>query len=214
IAGVSALTMAISAYGFSQEISHFSAAGDTAAARIAEFADGDRSPGLSSITQAAFLRDCRNAIIAQAGLDLPQAQRGALQNACSNGALAITLSNPASSLAWMTAAHAKLASGNYLAANIDLEKSYRTGPNEGWVALLRAELVELNYSRIARGLLPHHDHDLTMILTNRDRDFVAGLFVAHPESRERITTLADTLPEPDKVRFLHSVQRLMARAKQ
>lgn len=212
IAGLSLVTMALSAFAFTQELSHFTAGGMSDEERIAAFISGDRVPGLSSQTQMSFMLDCRNAIVSPVGLALAEDERSRLYSACLSAARSVAAADPASSLAWFSGAQAALALGDYDLMNQLMAKSYSAGKNEGWVAKLRAELVELNFDRFDKALLPQHEADLALLVASYDMPAVATLYARTPGSRDRITDAAEALPEAKKGAFLRNVQRAMAEA--
>lgn len=183
--------LVLSAYAFSAELSHYTASTDSESDNIGAFISGARQPGLASATQMAFMLDCRTAISSPTGVALPQAQRTALYQSCFNGAQAVTRVNPAWSFAWYSAAFGALALNDDAGMNTDLAQSYSTGKTEGWVAVLRAELVEFYFSQVAPALLPLHDQDLALLLNGNNVAFLAALYVTQPASQERITKVVE-----------------------
>lgn len=206
-------TVGLSAAAFWAEQSHLFASGASVEERADAFTSGQRQVGLATITQRWFVIDCRNATVMAYRSNMPSDERRAVAESCLRGAQGITASTPASSFAWVGAAHASVALQDWDGMSRYLAASYSSGPQEGWIARYRVELAQDNWSRVSGAYREQSKDDLVLLANNMwsYSDFLAGLYARHPATRQALTEIVEQLSPQLQRRFLAAVSNTATR---
>lgn len=200
-------TFALSGVTLWAEQSHLLASGASVEERADAFVSGQRQVGFATITQRWFVIDCRNTTIMAYRSAMPTEKRREVAESCLRGAQEITSSTPASSFAWVGAAHASVALQDWDGMSRYLANSYSSGPQEGWIARYRVELAQDNWSRVSGPYRDQSKQDLALLANNMSSyaTFLAQMYVRHPAAREALTEVVEQLPTQEQRRFLGSV---------
>ncbi len=200
-------TFALSGVTLWAEQSHLFASGASVEERADAFISGQRQIGLATITQRWFVIDCRNTTVMAYRSAMPTDKRREVAESCLRGAQEITASTPASSFAWVGAAHASVALQDWDGMSRYLALSYSSGPQEGWIARYRAELAQDNWLRLSGPYRDQSRHDLALLANNMVSyaSFLAQMYVRHPAAREALTEVVEQLPPQAQRRFLGAV---------
>ncbi|GEM_PF-1897761 len=207
VALLSFMSVGVSGVAIWAEQSHLFASGTSVEERADAFISGQRQVGLATITQRWFVIDCRNTTVMAYRSTMPGEKRREVAESCLRGAHEIVASTPASSFAWVGAAHASAALQDWEGMSRYLAESYSTGPQEGWIARYRVELAQDNWSRISGGYLDQSQHDLVLLANNMGpyADFLAGLYARHPVARQALTDVIERASPLAQRLFLNAV---------
>ncbi len=173
--------------------------------RVEATIDGQRLPGLSSVAQFRYLRDCYDDARFRLGV---QSTRGdALVSACRQGSAEATLATPASSFAWYVDAVLAFLDGDFAGYNASLLRSYQTGMREMWISTQRFRFVEDFFFVLDDGLKDFHQQEMrAMAFTFAGAKVLADLYISRPSSRERILASVEGLDADKQKWFLAAVQ--------
>ena len=168
-----------------------------------ELLAGIAPAGLSVQSKSDFFADCRTALSTVQLRARPHAQLVKAVGTCRSVADRAAANSPSMSIAWFTGAFASIIIGDVEGFNARFLRAYLSGPNEQWLAELRFDLAERNYSDLHSNLLPHYAHDLRLLLASSLAvDRVAMRYLdADDETRQRIDQIAADLPKSVRERF-------------
>ena len=195
---------AITAY---QEFNVFVAGGISPASRFVALAGGAYRPGPSLLSKRLLLDTCLEAISGLYGRLQTAADRRAVLVRCLSEADTIVAGAPSFSYAWYIGALSAARLGDIAGFNTRMLRSQSSGPNEQWVAELRAELVEDHLEAATPTVLARHQADLRLLVSSRRGiAAISRRYVAVPGFRERIARIVETMPEADQARFVATVR--------
>jgi len=167
--------------------------------------------GASPSAKIAILDDCATAITSIYGRSRPTTDRQSLLQSCRSLAASVTSELPSSSYAWLIGAVDAIEGNDVAEFNRQLEISQSVGPDEQWVAEQRVELAEMHYDKLNDATRGGEVKDLALLAQSyRGVQTIAQRYVSHPDFRERITTVVETLPPADQQRFVSNVRRAAA----
>ena len=166
------------------------------------------SIGLSPLAKNIVLEDCVSALTSVFGRVQPSDRQGAVLKVCRDAAGEVTGAAPSSSYAWYVGALAASRAGDMTELSRGLSQSEATGPNEQWIAVLRADLAEEHRAVLDSRALAAEDRDLALLVQSQGGiAAIAARYIIQPDFRERITTIIETLSPSDQQRFLSSVKQ-------
>lgn len=181
-------------------------AGDRAF-RYQRLVDGEIDKGFSNNSKRLALDVCQKARVSYFGRLQPSDQQLDVAKTCLVLADEIVEGSPANGFAWYVGALMSSALFDTDGMNARLEHSYRTAPNEQWLAELRVNLAEDNLIRLSPTIRALHDQDLGMlVLSERGISSIARRWISEPSFRDRILAIVDRLSEHDQERFVDVVR--------
>lgn len=199
---------AVTAY---QEFDVFAAGGLGPADRFVALQRGTYRAAPSILAKQLVLDACAEGIrgvygLMQAGED----RRGVLEH-CRTEADAIAAEAPSYAYAHYIGALATAGLDDKDGFNARILRSQITGPNEQWVAELRAALVEDQFATAAPEVIARHDADLRLLVGSaRGIASISRRYVRQPDFRERIIAIVETMPEVDQAKFVSRVRQAAA----
>jgi hypothetical protein len=169
---------------------------------------GEAEPGFSAYANKRLLLSCLYGIVSVYGLaSTPAAHMQFAQN-CLAIADKVLEQSPTMSFAWEVRAAANGVLGDFSSMNNDLVASWRTGPNEQWVAEHRSNTAETYLSKLDAEARRAHEQDLAiLVLSNSGIASIAQRYMRQPDFRERITEIVSKMSDQDQRRFVGSVRR-------
>jgi hypothetical protein len=162
----------------------------------------------SSFARTAHLESCLVTLREIATSGSPSAEAlDNLSRACQAIAEAIVALSPLSSNAWFIAASFAARSGDFARASRYLDLSYRTGPNEQWIAERRVLFAYPLRDELDPSLKGKIDQDLALLLrTNQGVETLATRYVNDPAMRDHLVDIAVTLDPDTQSRFLSRIR--------
>jgi hypothetical protein len=195
-----------------QELDVFSAGGLGRADRFAALAAQNYRHAPSLLGKKLVLDACVEAIAGIYGRMQPGDQRLRVLEHCRSEAGSIVAEVPSHTYAYYVGALSAAGLDDRAGFNANLLRSQMTGPNEQWVAELRANLVETHFASAAPEVLERHQADLRLLVASaRGIASISDRYIDEPAFRERITAIVETMPQADQVRFVSTVRRAAAR---
>ncbi|MCP4182723.1 MAG: hypothetical protein GY761_05320 [Hyphomicrobiales bacterium] len=202
------LLLVIASFATYYELRPFIGAGSDRNARYQAYAESRRSSGLSTFSKDVILRDCLSVVTSIHGRMQSEAHRKKVMHNCQNEVKNITRYTPTHSFAWFTQALIASELSEVGKMNEGLNNSRLTGPNEQWIAEVRVELSEKNYSKLNPINVAGNDQDLLMLVkSRRGVKTIARRYIQKPEFRARIATLVEELTEENQLQFVNNVRR-------
>jgi hypothetical protein len=199
---------AVTAY---QEFDVFAAGGLGPADRFAALERGSYHDAPSILSKQLVLDACVEGIGGIYGLMQPGDARQAVLEHCRIEADAIAAEAPSYAYAHYVGALAAAGLGDADGFNARILRSQITGPNEQWVAELRAALVEDQLAAASPEVMARHSADLRLLVASaRGIASISRRFVREPDFRERITTIVETMSEADQAKFVSRVRQAAA----
>ena len=115
---------------------------------------------------------------------------------------------PTNGLVWATRAYLDLQGGDISNALIALDNSYRTAPEEMWIAGRRVLVAGALFSLMEEDQRQRHVQDLRMMAASRRAvDIVASRYVQEPDQRHPIQLAVEQLAPIEQEHFLRLVRR-------
>ncbi|MCO6187474.1 hypothetical protein [Rhizobium sp. L1K21] len=116
--------------------------------------------------------------------------------------------NPTDSFAWTIRAYASATLQDYEGMNHDLVMSWRTGPNEQWIARHRVDLEEKNVSNLSADARKINANDLKILILSQGGVLsIAKRYWSDDAFKKRITDIVETMPEKYQRRFVNWVRK-------
>lgn len=167
--------------------------------------------GFSQLSARVVLDSCTEATTSVYGRMQPVDRRNVVIANCIGQSNLISEAMPTNGLAWYVGAFLAAEQTDFDAMNSHLEHSYRTSPNEQWIAELRVKLAEKFFEQLDESYGDLHRRDLAMIVQNsRGIRNIAARWVRYPDFRERITEIVNELPEQSQAKFVRRVRAAAA----
>jgi hypothetical protein len=167
--------------------------------------------GVSLDAMKLALDDCLRAVRSIHGRAQPTPRRTRMLESCGRLTAEITASAPSYSYGWFVRALVLEQQGDEKGFSAALMRAQLTGPNEQWVAELRADLAEDRFDALDPRVKELHLQDLALLVrSERGVHSIARRYVEEPQFRERITAIAETLAPADQRRFLDHVRSAAA----
>jgi hypothetical protein len=197
------------AYAAMREAPGFFSASWNERATLSALSTGMIEPAFSPQSQQSYFYACRIALTSISGRAQPSATRQNIAAQCLANADQVAAASPDLAIAWYTGALAASIAGDWPGMNQRLRQAYLTAPFEQWVAELRIDLAEDNYSHLDPDLEALHNTDLHLLLSqDTGRRFLAPRYYALAPLRSHIDALLPGMPEADSTRFHNMTQRL------
>lgn len=202
---------AVAAY---EEFSAFATGSQGSADRFAALQHGAYRAGPSHLAKQLVLDACLEGLRGVYGRMQPRASRAAVATNCVDQADAIAAEVPSFAYAYYVGALASAELGDVAGFNSRLLISQMTGPTEQWLAELRVDLAEDNFTALAPDVLSRHEADLRLlVVSGRGIASISNRYVRQPEFRARIAAIVESLSEEDQVRFVDRVRAAAARGR-
>jgi hypothetical protein len=171
----------------------------------------DQAVGLSSLSMAANLGDCAGGVNRLQSLEmryLDEAVSPAILRNCDALAEQTAAAAPTNSFAWYVAALTAIELDDADRFNANLVRSRMTGSTEQWLADLRVALAETNLEKLDPDARAALDDDLRlMIASGVGLRRLAQRYIAHPEFRERLADVLETVSPGLQQRFLYNLDQ-------
>jgi hypothetical protein len=184
--------------------------GTTAIARLATVPSGKEPIGLTILSQHRALLDCEQFFRSSRSLEmqyLPQSTRDQLPTVCGQLATSVLGRAPIDSFAWLIRAAASAEEGEEPGFNTALRSSQLSGPNEGWLASMRLEVGEANWSLLSADTLIGHERDMQVAASAYIyAPVVARRYVSDTAFRARMNKVLETMQPASQRRFLTIVR--------
>jgi hypothetical protein len=115
--------------------------------------------------------------------------------------------SPLESNVWFIAATLAVRLDDFAKAERYLDRSFRTGPAEQWIAERRAPFAYAIRDRLSQDVRAEADADLALLLrTERGVQVLAARYVTDPGMREHLIGIAETLDRRTQERFLGHIR--------
>jgi len=183
-------------------------AGDTSVARVASWTASPPGIPLSITAQNLLLVDCETVLKAPDALGmryLDQAVRDRVPATCMSIARDITETSVTSGYGWLVAAMAAAQMGDVETMNQALRRSRAVAPSEGWIAADRLILADIHYDSLDAETRKVYEDDMQLLVQTRGAADIARRYASHPQFRERITAVVETMPAAVQRRFVNLV---------
>jgi hypothetical protein len=176
--------------------------------QLGNIQQGLAEPGFSTYANKRLLLSCLYGIVGVYGLASTPASQAQFAKNCRLIADKVLGRSPTMSFAWAVRAAADGVLGDFSSMNRDLVASWRTGPNEQWVAEHRSNTAETYFSNLDAEASRAHEQDLAiLVLSNSGIASIAQRYMNQPDFRERITEIVSKMSDTDQRRFVGSVRR-------
>lgn len=168
--------------------------------------------GLSSYSKHYALNDCRAALESTAVRVRQETSLVPAAGECRALALDVLSSLPSDGLAHVVAARASAILGDDRLAAEHIVLSASVAPSELWLAQLRSRIVWEWKLETEPGVERSLRRDVGVIALRKEgRRWLAGWYVALPQSRASVTAGVATLSEDDQTAFVKAVQAASTR---
>ncbi|WP_237154416.1 hypothetical protein [Oryzibacter oryziterrae] len=212
IASVSGLLVVLAVQGLWTEARPFFETNGDIAARAERIAESPAVPRFSSSTALdLYIDDCKELAGGFAGLELGDEGFQKLIADCHTRMKSIVSAAPAKSEAWLGLAVTSEAAGDTQLMWTALLRSHETGPAQQSLAAERFKIVERQSGQHAADIEQMFDADLAVLVQSaKGSKFLADYYVGKPELRDRITSIAETLPADVQNRLFYDIKAAAA----
>lgn len=164
-------------------------------------------------SERIVLNACRRAITATFAKLQPTVLRNRVSRNCAELSGRIGRAEPSASYAHYVRSLALFEQRDIAGFNLAFSLSWKTGPNEGWIAKRRFTLGERGLDMLDTPASVMHARDVALLVSSqRGLPLVAKSYVGEPASRDRLTAIVETLPEQVQRRFLSAVRKELRRS--
>lgn len=188
--------------------------GATSLTRLASLPAEDALVGMTVKTQETALLDCEVGLRSFNSVEilyLSEDFRKGLAPKCLAIADGILHDAPTNAFAALVGAAAAAHLEDWDGFNQRLQQSQITAAHEGWVALMRFNLAEVNYARLSPATKAGQDRDAALLVSSFDGlSGVATQYILDEGFRSRMASLLETFSPRDQKRFLDRVRHLIA----
>lgn len=181
-------------------------------ARVANMPKGAGSTNIPRSASAGhiLIRSCLQALSRAQWAGAKPAMLEETSRGCLDIAKREAARRPLDANAWFVAATLAWRLGESDAAESFLDTSYRTGPNEGWIASRRSWFTHAIEEDLPDRFRTLADQDfLLMFRSEQGAEALAARYVEDPAIRGRLTALAAKAPMERQGRFLHFIREAM-----
>jgi hypothetical protein len=172
--------------------------------RSAAIAERDLLPAGSIVSKDEYFRSCLDIPASLTGLLRPPAERARLIDACRDMARATQLEMPTYALPFLVDADASAMLGEPFVAA--LEQARRLAPHVHWQTDRRVVLARAQTDKLDGAGRAGFDRDLVELFGSAEgRRALAMHFLRWPDLRDRLTSMAETMPAEIQRDFLAKV---------
>lgn len=176
------------------------------ALRSTAIAERDQLPASSYVSKDEYFRSCLDVPKSLEGLLRPPAERTRLLQACRDTARAIQLEMPTYALPYLVEADASAALGEPFANSLD--RARILAPHVHWQVDRRVILARQQMGKLDDAGRAGFDRDLAELFGSAEgRRALAMHYLRWPDLRDRLTNMAETIPDDLQRDFLAKVRQ-------